>query len=45
VGNYLAIPQMVKLADTVDGEAVRVSLLHYNTPAEIARLGEALALL
>ncbi|HLN64319.1 MAG TPA: aminotransferase class V-fold PLP-dependent enzyme [Symbiobacteriaceae bacterium] len=45
VGNYLAIPQMVKLADTYDGEAVRVSLLHYNTPAEIARLGEALALL
>lgn len=42
-GNYLAIPSMVKLAADFDGEAVRVSLLHYNTPAETARLAEALS--
>jgi cysteine desulfurase family protein (TIGR01976 family) len=41
-GNYLAIPSMVKLAEAFDGEAVRVSLLHYNTTVEVARLGEAL---
>ncbi|HYG58910.1 MAG TPA: aminotransferase class V-fold PLP-dependent enzyme [Symbiobacteriaceae bacterium] len=41
-GNYLAIPQMVKLARDYEGEAVRVSLLHYNTVTEVQRLAEAL---
>ncbi|HWI66652.1 MAG TPA: aminotransferase class V-fold PLP-dependent enzyme [Symbiobacteriaceae bacterium] len=41
-GNYLAIPSMVDLAREFDGEAVRVSLLHYNTPAEIQRFAQAL---
>ncbi|MFZ5815894.1 MAG: aminotransferase class V-fold PLP-dependent enzyme [Bacillota bacterium] len=41
-GNYLAIRQMTKLAAPFGGEAVRVSLLHYNTPEEIERLGAAL---
>jgi cysteine desulfurase family protein (TIGR01976 family) len=41
-GNYLAIPSMVDLAREFDGEAVRVSLLHYNTPAEIQRLSQAM---
>lgn len=41
-GNYLAIRQMTQLASAFGGEAVRVSLLHYNTPGEIDRLGAAL---
>ncbi|MFZ5824649.1 MAG: aminotransferase class V-fold PLP-dependent enzyme [Bacillota bacterium] len=41
-GNYLAIRQMTRLAAEYGGEAVRVSLLHYNTLEEIDRLGEAL---
>jgi cysteine desulfurase family protein (TIGR01976 family) len=41
-GNYLAIRQMTRLAADFGGEAVRVSLLHYNTVAEIQRLGAAL---
>jgi selenocysteine lyase/cysteine desulfurase len=34
---------MRRLGLTVDGGAVRVSLVHYNTAAEIHRLGEVLA--
>ncbi|HWI52784.1 MAG TPA: aminotransferase class V-fold PLP-dependent enzyme [Symbiobacteriaceae bacterium] len=41
-GNYLAIPSMVDLAGEFGGEAVRVSLLHYNTLAEIQRFAQAL---
>lgn len=41
-GNYLAIPSMIDLARDFDGEAVRVSLLHYNTPAEIQRFAQAM---
>ncbi len=41
-GNYLAIRQMTQLAADFGGEAVRVSLLHYNTIDEIRRLGEVL---
>ena len=42
VGNYLAIPQMTAMAADFEGEAVRCSLVHYNTPAEIERLAEVL---
>jgi len=41
-GNYLAIRQMTRLAAQFGGEAVRVSLLHYNTVDEILRLGDVL---
>ncbi len=41
-GNYLAIPSMMKLAADYGGEAVRVSLVHYNTQAEVQRLAEVL---
>lgn len=44
-GNYLAIRQMTRLAADFGGEAVRVSLLHYNTRDEIDRLSESLRLL
>jgi cysteine desulfurase family protein (TIGR01976 family) len=42
VGNYLAIPQMTRMAADFGGEAVRISLVHYNTLAEIERLVVAL---
>jgi selenocysteine lyase/cysteine desulfurase len=41
-GNYLAIPSMVELAREYDGEALRVSLLHYNSLAEIHRFAAAI---
>jgi cysteine desulfurase family protein (TIGR01976 family) len=41
-GNYLAVPSMVDLAREFDGEAVRVSLLHYNTTAEVQRFAQAM---
>lgn len=41
-GNYLAIPQMTALAAPFEGEAVRISLVHYNTPAEVERFARVL---
>lgn len=40
-GNYLAVPSMLELAREFGGEAVRVSLLHYNTPQEVQRFAQA----
>jgi cysteine desulfurase family protein (TIGR01976 family) len=42
VSNYLAIPQMTRMAADFNGEAVRISLLHYNTLGEIEQLAVAL---
>jgi cysteine desulfurase family protein (TIGR01976 family) len=37
-GNYYALEPMTRMGLEATGGAVRVSLVHYNTPAEIARL-------
>ncbi|MGE5674378.1 MAG: aminotransferase class V-fold PLP-dependent enzyme [Mycobacterium leprae] len=42
VGHFLAIPQMNRLAPSHGGEALRVSLVHYNLPEEIERFGAAM---
>lgn len=41
-GNYYALEPMVRLGLEARGGAVRISLVHYNTPDEIAVLGDAL---
>lgn len=41
-GNYLAVHSMASLARDFGGEAIRISLLHYNTPAEIQRFAKAI---
>lgn len=42
-GNYYALEPMMRLGLEERGGAVRISLAHYNTSEEIARLSEALA--
>jgi cysteine desulfurase family protein (TIGR01976 family) len=42
-GNYYALEPMTRLGLEAHGGAVRVSLVHYNVPAELDRLGEVLA--
>ncbi len=41
-GNYYALEPMTRIGLEANGGAVRISLVHYNTMDEIARLDEAL---
>jgi selenocysteine lyase/cysteine desulfurase len=40
---HMYAPRLMQRLNLMPGGAVRVSLVHYNTPAEVARFRESLA--